>query len=102
MAQLDRLRAEFELAATARGQEDLAHWNLGRQTQRIGSRSAIADNGFAVLAGPLLDHLGDLWCPRSELALHWQDIDTTSGSQQLAVASQARQRLIHRSPAAEM
>lgn len=78
MAQLDRLRAELELAAATRRQEDLAHRNLRGQAHRVGSCRPGADDGFALLAGPFLDHLADLWCPLSELAPDRRDIDAAS------------------------
>lgn len=86
MLQLDGLGPELELAAAARGQEDLSHWHLGRQAQGVGRRRAADDDGFAALAGPLLDHLGDLRCARAELAHDRQDIDAPTSAQQLTAA----------------
>ena len=59
-------------------------------------------NDFAALAGQSLDRLLHRRRPRAEPARHGAQIDTATSADQLATLRETRQRLVHRSPSAEV
>jgi hypothetical protein len=102
MAKLDDLLAEAHLPGAARRQIDRPNWHLCREPKTVGGGRTAQDDHLAALGGDRLDRLLHRWCSGAQPAHDRQEVNTTSGSDQLPPLGQARQGLVHRGAIAKV